>query len=74
MVIVLFDHDAVTPGGRPVKVPIPVAPVVLCVMFVKAVLIHKLGVADGAVAVLSGLTVIVPIALTIPQPPVKGMV
>ena len=28
MVMVLEDHDAVTPAGKPVAVPIPVAPVV----------------------------------------------
>ena len=51
----------------------PVAPVVECVMFVKAVLIHKVGVLDAAPAVLFGVTVIVPVAFTIPQPPVNGM-
>ena len=54
-------------------VPIPVAPVVVCVIFVNAVLIHKVGVLDAAPAVLSGVTVIVPVAFTIPQPPVNGM-
>ena len=41
MVITLEAQAAVTPAGRPVAAPIPVAPVVLCVMFVKTVLIHK---------------------------------
>ena len=43
MVRVLDAHTAVTPAGRPVGVPIPVAPVVVLVMFVKAVLIHSVG-------------------------------
>jgi hypothetical protein len=51
----------------------PVAPVVLIVMSDKAVLIHNVGADDGLPAVLSGVTVIVPVALTLPQPPVKGM-
>ena len=43
-------------------------------MAVNAVLIHNVGVDDGAPAVLAGVTVIVPVALTDPQPPVSGMV
>ena len=39
----------------------------------KAVLIHKVGEDDAALAVLSGFTVIVPVAVTLPQPPVKGI-
>jgi hypothetical protein len=52
----------------------PVAPVVAIVMLVSAVLIHKVGVLDGVPAVLFGVTVIVPVALIVPQPPVKGIV
>ena len=73
MVMVLEAHAAVTPEGNPVAVPIPVAPVVVWVMAVKAVLIHKVGVLDAVPAVFTPLTVIVPIALTLPQPPVNGM-
>ena len=73
MVIVLPAHAADTPAGSPVAVPMPVAPVVVCVMFVKAVLIHRVGVLDAAPAVLVDVTVIVPVALTLPQPPVSGM-
>ena len=47
MVITLFAHDAVTPVGNPVAVPIPVATVVLCVIAGNAVLIHKVGVLDA---------------------------
>ena len=44
----MFDAQAaVTPAGNPVAVPMPVAPVVVCVMFVKTVLIQSVG-ADEA--------------------------
>ena len=65
---------AVTPAGRPVAVPIPVAPVVVCVIAVSGVLIQRVGVADAADTVLSGVTVMVPVAFMLPQPPVMGMV
>ncbi len=64
---------AVTPAGKPVGAPMPVAPVVVCVIAVKAVFTHNEGVEDGAVAVLLVVTLIVPVAFTVPQPPVKGM-
>ena len=64
MVILLLAHAALTPVGNPVAVPIPVAPVVACVIFVNGVLMHKVGVLEAAPAVLSGLTVIVPVAFT----------
>ena len=73
MVIVLLAHAAVTPAGRPVGVPIPVAPVVVLVMFVKAVLIHSVGFEDAVPAVFAGVTVMVPVAFTVPHPPVSGM-
>ena len=73
IVIVLLAQAAVTPVGKPVAVPIPVAPVVLCVIAVSAVLIHNVGVLDAALTVLAGVTVIVPVAFTVPQPPDKGM-
>jgi hypothetical protein len=57
MVMVLLAHAAVTPAGSPVAVPMPVAPVVACVIAVKAVLIHSVGVEEPAPAVLSGVTV-----------------
>ena len=47
----MLDAQApVTPAGNPVAVPIPVAPVVACVIAVKAVLIHKVGVEEAAPA------------------------
>ena len=73
IVIVLVAQAAVNPVGKPVAAPIPVAPVVVCVIAVSAVLIHKVGVLDGALTVLAGVTVIVPVAFTVPQPPDKGM-
>ena len=73
MVIVLAAHAALTPAGSPVGAPIPVAPVVACVIAVRAVLIQSVGVDDAAPAVLAGVTVIVPVAFTVPQPPVRGM-
>ena len=36
MVIVLAAQAAVTPAGKPVAMPIPVAPVVVCVIGVRA--------------------------------------
>ena len=74
MVIVLAAQAAVTPAGRPVAAPIPVAPVVACVMLGSAVLIQSIGVDDAAVTVLAGVTVMVPVAFTVPHPPVSGMV
>ncbi len=73
MVIVLLAHAAVTPAGNPVSVPMPVAPVVVCVMFVNAVLIHNVGDELAAPTVLAGVTMMVPIAFTLPHPPVNGM-
>jgi hypothetical protein len=73
IVIVLLANAAVTPAGKPVDVPMPVAPVVVLVMLVNAVLIHNVGVLDAVPAVFAAVTVIVPIALTLPQPPVNGI-
>jgi hypothetical protein len=53
----------------------PVALVVPCVIFVKDVLTGNVGVVDAAAAAQAGvpLTVILPIAFTLPQPPVRGI-
>jgi hypothetical protein len=73
MVIVFDAQAAVMPVGKPVAVPIPVAPVVVWVIFGdKVVLIHKV-VVIPAVAVFNGVTIIVPVALTVPHPPVSGI-
>ncbi len=59
----------VTPAGRPVTVA-PVAPVVAYVVAVAGVLTHKVCEPPVVnVTVLSGVTVIVPLAVTVPQPP-----
>lgn len=65
MVIVFDAHTAVTPAGKPLAVPIPVAPVVAMVILVSPVLMHSVGVEDGVPAVLFGLTV------TVTEPPVQ---
>ena len=73
MVIVFEAHAAVTPAGKPVAVPIPVAPVVVWVIAVNAVLIHKVGLELATPTLLFAVTVMVPVALTLPQPPVNGI-
>lgn len=73
MVMVLEAQEAETPAGSPVAVPIPVAPVVVCVILVNAVFRQSVGVEDAAPAELTAVTVIVPVAFTEPQPPVKGI-
>jgi hypothetical protein len=71
IVIVLAAHAALIPAGRPVAAPMPVAPVVVCVMLVIKVLIQGVGDDDAALTVLFALTVMVPVAITVPQPPVN---
>ena len=74
MVTTLAAHAPVTPAGKPAKVA-PVAPVVAYVILVIAVLIQTVcalvPAADVKVTVLFGVTVIVPVAVTTPQPPVR---
>ena len=71
----MLDQAAVTPVGNPEAVPMPVALVVACVIFVNTVLADSVGVVDAAAAEQAGvpLTVILPIAFTLPQPPVRGI-
>ena len=47
---------AITPAGRPDARPMPVAPDVVCVIFVKTVLIHKAGVELAMVTVFPEVT------------------
>jgi hypothetical protein len=68
MLMVLPTKDGVTPAGKPVAVPMPVAPVVICVIAVNGVLIHKVGVEEAVPAVLFAVTVIVPVAAVQPVP------
>ena len=60
IVITLADQEAVTPEGKPVAVPMPVARVVECIIFVNTVFTANVGLADPALAVLStqGATVV----------------
>ena len=76
IVITLLAQTAVTPAGNPVAVPMPVAPVgVIVIDGVKAVFtISVIGDAVPAVFGVHADTVIVPVAFTLPQPPVKGIV
>ena len=74
IVIVLEAHAAVTPAGKPIAVPIPVAPVVVCLISVRAVFIHKVGELEAADAVILAGMVIVLVAFTVPQPPDNGIV
>ena len=73
MVITFPAHEAVKPVGKFVTVPIPVAPVVVWLIGVKAVLIHKVEVLVAGIIVLLGLTVMFPVAKIELHPPVKGM-
>ncbi len=79
IVILSLAHDALTPGGNllaPETPPftMPVAPVVVWVIFVvNPVLIHIVGVPEANPAVMAGLTVMVPVAFTLPHPPLSGM-
>ena len=64
---------AITPAGRLTGDPMPVAPVVVRMMLGSSgVLIHRVGLLEGVPAVLI-FTVIRPVAFTVPQPPVRGM-
>ena len=80
MVITSPDQLALTPAGKPFSpatpsLLIPVATVVECVIFVKAVFTQSVGVVLAVPAVLSPVTVIVPVAFTLPpHPPVRGIV
>ena len=78
IVITFADQVAVTPEGKPVGVPIPVAPVVDIVIEDIGEEPQVLSLTDGVglTKVLFGheITVILPVAFTLPQPPVKGIV
>ena len=71
--MVLANQEAVTPKGKPVAVPIPEAPVVVCIIAVKGELIHNVCGPDDGVTVLLGLTIMLPVANNVLQPPVKGI-
>jgi len=67
--VILFDaYEAETPVGKPVLEDIPVTPEVACVMLVMVVLMHTVGLDEAAATVLLGVTVMVPVAVWLPQP------
>ena len=70
--MVLEAQVALTPNGNLRILPMPVAPVVVCVILVSAELKHTVE-EDPALTVLFGVTVMVPKAFTLPQPPVNGI-
>ena len=72
--MVLFAQVALTPLGKPVGVPIPVAPPVAMVMLGDNATFTQVVRGAGAAAVLLAVTVMVPVAFTVPQPPVNGIV
>src|SRR6478735_2135705 len=58
LIVITFPaHDAVTPAGKPVAAPMPVAPVVACVMPVIKILIHTGAVEEADPAVFDAVTV-----------------
>jgi len=74
MVMLAPEKVPVTPAGKPENVA-PVAPVVLYVIGVMAVFTQTVWLfvpeAEVRVMVLVGCTMMVPVAVTFPQPPVK---
>ena len=78
IVIVLLAKLADTPVGKPLAPATPLlvmpdVPVVVWVIFESGVLMQSVGEDDAALAVLFAVTVMVPMAFTLPQPPVSGM-
>ena len=78
MVITFPAHVEDTPAGSPLApdtplLAIPVAPVVVRVILVSNVLIHRVGVDEAVPGVLAGVTLMVPVAFTVPHPPVNNM-
>ena len=74
LIVIVFDaQPAVTPAGKPVEIPIPVAPDVVWVISVKMVFMHNVGAEKASPTVLASVTVMVPVAFPPPQPPVNGI-
>ena len=61
--IVFANHAALTPAGKPDATPMPVAPVVVWVILVNAVLIHKVGLEEAAPTVLFAVTVMLAVPI-----------
>jgi hypothetical protein len=75
LIVTTFEaHVPVTPVGRPVTLP-PVAPVVAYVILVNGVLIQSVWLvvpeAEVRAMVLLLVTMMVPVAVILPQPPVS---
>jgi len=75
MVMLPPEKVSVTPAGKPENVT-PVAPVVLYVIgvmgvFTQTVWLSVPGAEVSVMVVLLGCTMMVPVAVTFPQPPVK---
>jgi hypothetical protein len=72
MVMLPPKKSPVRPSGKPVTIA-PVAPVVLYVIGVIAVFTQTvwLSVPGAEVSVMLGCTMMVPVAVTFPQPPVR---
>ena len=79
MVMVLPAQVALTPAGKPLapetaSLDIPVAPVVaIMIEVVKAVFTTSVGFDDAVPAILAAVTVMIPVAFTLPHPPVNGI-
>lgn len=67
MVIILAAQVAVTPAGKPVAAPIPVAPVVVKLIADKIVFTPREGVDEAALSVLAGVGV----TMALWQEPIK---
>ena len=72
--MVFADHEAETPAGIPVIVPMPVAPVVVMVITgLMGTPVQRVGDEDGVPAEFPAITLMVPVAFTVPHPPVRGI-
>ena len=69
LIVIVFDaNDAVTPVGRPDGAPMPVAPVVVCVMFGEsAVLMQRVCGVEAVTVLLGEMVTVVEVELVQPQ-------
>ena len=73
MVIRLFAHIAVTPAGSPAEAPMPVAPMVVWVMFLSMERTQTVVVAGDIPTIFVKVTVILPFAEALLQLPNNGI-
>ncbi len=71
--MVSFAQDADTPEGKPDAVPIPVAPEVAIFTAESGTSTHCRFVEVTSVNVLTRVTVILPLAFRVSQPPIRGI-